>query len=116
MIIKALYKCTDTLLYILRSLDTTRNLMKQRLDRYVSGGTHPSNIWTGDTIRVSLLHFLGVKPSRLYLLISWHFVSPKRVFYAKVDKLESSKVNLTFTASKDAACRDYVNNQNDKWI
>jgi len=33
--------------------------------------------------------------------------------HTHMNRLTSSKVNVTFTASKDAACHDYVNNQND---
>jgi len=52
--------------------------------RWLWGGGHAPNIWAGGSLsRVPLPHYSRsqLKSSCLYLLISWHFISPKRMFY-----------------------------------
>jgi len=64
-----------------------------RLSIAVGQGTRSPNIWTGGTLsREFRPHYLRsqVKSSCLYVLISWHFISPKRIFYFSVDKAASA--------------------------
>ena len=67
------------------------------LDRYGTRGTrHPRHLDRGDII-MCVPRYLRrqVKSSCLYLLISWHFISPKRIFYFNVDKETSSSASAS---------------------
>jgi len=61
------------------------------VDHYGTGGTRPPDIWTQDTITSAPPPILR---SRLHLLISWHFISPKRIFYFNVDEEASASGGL----------------------
>jgi len=57
----------------------------------VPGGHVPTNIWTGETLSRESLHYLMSQVKLSFsLLISWHFISPKHIFYCIVDKEAST--------------------------
>ena len=54
------------------------------INRYRTGGTRPPNIWSG--CNIASVSPLFEESSRPCLLISWHSISPKHIFYFNVDK------------------------------
>jgi len=70
-------------------------VISKGVDPYGTGRTRPVQyLDRGDTI-TSVPQYFGsqVKSICLHLLISWHFISPKCIFYCNVDKQASASAS-----------------------
>jgi len=95
------FQLTKNYLTSTRTIITTWsviNFYKSRASIVMGQRDTSPNIWTGGTLsRVSPTPIFEESSQvnlSLYLLISWHFISPKRIFYFNVDKEASASASV----------------------